>query len=193
MKRKDYLIVALLPLALLLIPLTGQLTVDGWNWTWSDFLFAWVVFSITTLVYRFLVTRPAANFAYKAGVALAGLAGFLVFWITAAVQIIGDENPANILYLGVILTGLAGVGLARFKPAGMAKAAFATAAVTFAIPIVGVILEPSDFSPGIPQVFLLNGFFVAMFAGSGLLFRRAASQPGRPARPDAPVNLSRNT
>ena len=177
MKRIDYLIVALLPLALLLIPLTGQLTVQSWTWKWNDFLFAWVVFSITTFVFRFLVTRPAANFAYKAGVALAVLAGFLVFWITAAVQIIGDENLANILYLGVILTGLAGAALARFRPAGMAKAAFATAAVTFVIPIVGVILEPSDFSPGIPQVFLLNGCFVLLFAAAGLLFRHVAKRP----------------
>jgi hypothetical protein len=178
MKNKDYLIVALLPLALLLIPLTGQLTVDGWRWTWTDFLFAWVVFSLTTFVFRFLVTRPMANLAYKAGVALAVLAGFLVFWITAAVQIIGYENPANLLYLGVILTGLGGVALARFRPAGMAKAAFATAAVTFVVPVVGLILKPSDFSPGIPQVFLLNGVFVLMFIASGLLLRHAAGRPG---------------
>lgn len=177
MKRKDYLIIALLPLALLLVPLTGQLTVDGWHWSVGDFAFAWVVFSITTFVFRFLVTRPLANLAYKAGVALAVLAGFLVFWITAAVQIIGDENPANILYLGVILTGLGGVALARFKPAGMAKAAFATAAVTFVVPVVGLILKPADFSPGIPQVFLLNSFFVLMFVTSGLLLRHSAGQP----------------
>jgi len=176
MKRKDHLIVALLPLALLLVPLTGQLTVDGWHWKWNDFVFAWVVFTLTTFVFRFLVTRPMANLTYKAGVALAVLAGFLVFWITAAVQIIGDENPANILYLGVILTGLGGVALARFKPAGMAKAAFATAAVTFVVPVVGLILKPTDFSPGIPQVFLLNGVFVLMFVVAGLLLRHSASQ-----------------
>lgn len=180
MKTKDYLIVAFLPLALLLIPLTGQLTVEGWHWTWSDFVFAWVVFSVTTFFFRFLVTRPMANLAYKAGVALAVMAGFLVFWITAAVQIIGDENPANILYLGVILTGLGGVALARFRPAGMAKAAFATAAATFVVPIVGLILKPSDFSPGIPQVFLLNGVFVLMFVVSGLLLRHAAGQTSTP-------------
>lgn len=177
MKTKDYLIVALLPLALLLIPLTGTLTVEGWNWKWNDFLFAWVVFTVTTFFFRFLVTRPMANLAYKAGVTLAVLAGFLVFWITAAVQIIGDENPANLLYLGVILTGLGGVALARFRPAGMAKAAFATAAVTFVVPIVGVIVKPTDFSPGIPQVFLLNGVFVLMFVASGLLLRHSAGQP----------------
>lgn len=181
MKTKDFLIVALVPLALLLIPITGQLTVEGWHWTWHDFLFAWVVFSVTTFVFRLIVSRKFANFAYKAGAALAVLAGFLVFWITAAVQIIGDENPANVLYLAVILTGLVGVGLARFQPAGMARAAFATAGVTFLVPVIAVIFWPADFSPGIPQVFLLNGCFVLMFAASGMLFRHALPRNRRPA------------
>ena len=39
MKTKDYLIVTLLPLALLLFPLTGNLTVEGWNWSPGDFVF----------------------------------------------------------------------------------------------------------------------------------------------------------
>ncbi|AOS44716.1 hypothetical protein Verru16b_01783 [Lacunisphaera limnophila] len=178
MKPKDYLLIALVPLALLLIPLTGQLTVDGWNWTWHDFVFAWVVFATTTFFYRLLATRRVANLAYKAAAALAVLTGFLVFWISAAVQIIGDENPANVLYLAVILTGLIGTGVARFQPAGMARAAFATAGVTFLIPVVALLFWPADFSPGVAKVFLLNGGFVLLFTASGLLFRHAAGQAG---------------
>ena len=48
------------------------------------------------------------------------------------------------------------------------------AAVTFVVPVVGLILKPTDFSPGIPQVFLLNGVFVLMFVVAGLLLRHAA-------------------
>ncbi|RXK54965.1 hypothetical protein ESB00_03440 [Oleiharenicola lentus] len=180
MKRKDYLIVALVPLALLLIPLIGQLTVDGWNWTFSDFVVAWVVLALTTLVFRFLVTRKPGNLAYRAGVGLAVAAGFLITWVTMAVQIIGDENPANALYAAVILTGLLGVVLARFEPAGMARAAFATAAVNFLVPVVAVIFWPADFSPGVEKVFGLNGVFVAMFVTAGLLLRLAAGS-ARPA------------
>ena len=176
MKRKDHLIIALLPLALLFIPLTGQHTVDGWQWTWTDFLFAWVVFSITTFVFRFLVTRPAANLAYKAGVALAVLAGFLVFWITAAVQIIGDENPGNLFYLLTLLGGFIGVCVARFRPAGLARVAFAMAAALFLIPAVSVLLWPVDFNPGYAKVQILSSGFAAMFLGSGLLLRQALPQ-----------------
>ena len=179
MKTKDFLIVALAPLPVLLISLFGNMFIEGWNWKWNDFIFAWVVIATATFVFRLIVTRKFANFAYTAGAGLAVLTGFLVTWISAAVQIIGHENPANVLYLGVILTGLTGVGLARFQPAGMAKAAFATAGVTFLVPVVAVIFWPTDFSPGIPQVFLLNGFFVLMFAGSGLLFRHAAGNGAR--------------
>jgi hypothetical protein len=178
MKTKDYLIVALAPLVVLIAPLVGNLTSpSNWKWTSFDFVAAWVVLALTTFVFRFLITRKPDNLAYKAGVVLAVVAGFLITWITMAVQIIGDENPGNILYLGVILTGLAGVALSRFQPAGMAKAAFATAAVTFLVPVIAVVFWPIDFSPGVEKVFVLNGCFVLMFAVAGFLFRHAAAQP----------------
>lgn len=169
---------ALAPFPVLLIPLVGVMVSKEWKWTFSDFVFGWVVIATAPFVFRLIVPRKFANFAYKAGAGLAVLTGFLVTWISAAVQIIGHENPANVLYFAVILTGLVGVGLARFKPAGRARAAFATAATTFLVPVIAVIAWPGDFSPGVPQVFLLNGFVVLMFAASGLLFRRAAGQPG---------------
>ncbi|MDB6167085.1 MAG: hypothetical protein JWQ83_2225, partial [Lacunisphaera sp.] len=74
---------------------------------------------------------------------------------------------------------LIGVGLSRFQPAALARASFATALVTFLVPVIAVIFWPSDFSPGVAKVFLLNGAFAAMFAGAGLLFRHAAGQASR--------------
>jgi hypothetical protein len=176
MQKKDFLIVALVPLGLLLIPLVGNVTVEGWNWKWNDFIFAYVVFAITAFVYRLIVSRKPANLVYKLAAGLAVAAGFLITWLTAAVQIIGEENPGNILYGGVILTGLVGVGLARFKPAGMARAAFVTAGVNFLVPVTAALFWPADFNPGVEKVFILNGVFVAMFIVSGLLFRHASGQ-----------------
>ncbi len=176
MKRKDFLIIALVPLGLLLVPLTGLLTVEGWNWTWSDFVMAWVVFCLTTSFYRFLVTRPVANFAYKAGVGLAVISGFLITWITMAVQIIGDDNPGNGLYLLTIIGGFIGVGVSRFQPAALARVAFGLAGVLLLIPVVSFRLWPADFNPGYPKVQILSSCFAAMFIAAGLLFRRAAGQ-----------------
>ncbi len=175
MKRQDFLLIALVPPALLLIPLTGQLTVDGWNWKWNDFVMAWVVFTFTTWFIRFLVTRQPANLAYKAGVTLAVITGFLITWITMAVQIIGEDNPGNGLYLLTILGGFLGVGLTRFQPAGLAWVAFVLAAALLLIPGVSVLLWPADFSPGYPRVQMLSGGFAAMFLTSGLLLRHAAT------------------
>lgn len=174
MQQKDFLIVALAPLPVLLIPLVGVVISKEWNWTWHDFVFAWVVLAGATFVYRLMATSKSATLIYRIAAALAVVAGFLIFWFTAAVQIIGDENPGNILYAGVILTGLTGVGLARFKPAGMARAAFATAFATILVPVIAFLFWPADFSPGVTQVFGLNAFFALLFVGSALLFRHAA-------------------
>lgn len=177
MKRRDYLIIALVPLVLLLVPITGQLTVEGWNWTWHDFLTAWAVFSFATWFFRFLVTRPWTNLPYKAGAGLAIVTGFVIAWITLAVQIIGEDNLGNVFYLLTILGGFIGVGVSRFRPAGLAWVAFAMSAALLLIPVVAVLNWPADFSPGYPKVQLLSAGFAAMFLASGLLFRRATRSP----------------
>jgi hypothetical protein len=176
MKTKDYLIAALAPTPVLLLALYGNRYIEGWNWNPGSFVFAWVVIAGATFLYRLLASRKTANLAYRLGAALAILTGFLVFWTTAAVQIIGEENPANPLYVLVLLGSLAGVGFARFQPRRLAHTAFATAAAIFLVPVIALLFWPDDFSPGVPQVFLLNGVFVALFAAAGLLFRRAAAQ-----------------
>lgn len=178
MKPKDFFIVALAPLPVLLIPLVAMQFTSEVNWTGSDFVFAWVAIAGATFVYRLLATRKAANFAYRAAAGLAVGAGFLLTWISAAVQIIGDKTPANLLYGGVLMVGMSGAGLARFQAQGMARTLFATAFAQFLVPVIAFIAWRTDFSPGVLNVFILNGFFVVLFAASGLLFRHAAGQPG---------------
>lgn len=174
MKKTDYLIVALAPLAVLLLPLVGNYTVEGCNWSPGDFLAGWVILASTIFLFRFLLTRAPTDFAYKAGAALAVTGGFLLTWVNLAVQVIGDRNPANLLYFAVLLAGLIGVLVSRFAAAGLARTAFGCAAGTFVVPLVAVLLWPGDFSPGVPHVFVLNLCFVLLFAGAGLLFRQSA-------------------
>jgi hypothetical protein len=181
MKTKDYLIVALVPLAVLLIPLVAMQFTTEVNWTGSDFAIMWVVLVAPTFLFRLLVTRPCSNLPYRLGAGLAVVTGFLMTWVNLAVQIIGHDNPANLLYLLVVLIGLIGVGLARFQPAGLAKTAFTTTAATFLVPVIAFFAWPTDFSPGVPQVFMLNSGFVLLFAGAGLLFRQATARSSAPA------------
>lgn len=177
MKRKDWLIIAWLPLALLLVPITGQLTVEGWNWKWHGFVFAWAVFTFATWFFRFLVTRPWTNLPYKVAVGLAIVTGFLVVWCDLAAQIIGEDNPGNAFYLLTVLGGFVGVGIARFRPAGLAIVAFGMAAAFLLIPVVAVLNWPDDFSPGYPKIQFGSAVLAAIFTTSGILFRRAANRP----------------
>ena len=103
----------------------------------------------------------------------------VILWVNAAVGLIGSEdNPANLMYGGVLAVGAIGAAIARFTPLGMARALFATAFAQFLVPVVALIIWRPDFSPGVVQVFGLNFFFVLLFAGSALLFRHAGSKPG---------------
>lgn len=176
MKNKSLLAALALPAFVLLIPLIGMQISDQWQWGPGDFLVAYLLMSGVGLAFRWFALR-SDNLAYRLGAALALLAAFLIVWVSAAVGIIGAENPGNLLYGVVLLVALAGACLARFAAGGMARVLLVTACIQTLVPGVAYLFWPSDFSPGVAQVFALNSGFAALFAGSALLFRRAARPP----------------
>lgn len=99
----------------------------------------------------------------------------ILVWLSLGVGIIGqDGDPANLMYFGVLAVGIIGAIIARFRPNGMACALSAMAlaqALVTAIALIGGLGLPWS---GPAEILLLNGFFIAMFAGSAWLFRRAA-------------------
>jgi hypothetical protein len=117
----------------------------------------------------------SSHTAYRVAVGLALAAAFLIVWLNAAAGLIGieDDDPANLLYVGVLAVGFIGAIIARLQPRGLAHTLFA---MTLAQAVVGAIaLElPNTASP--VQIVLLHGMFVAMFSGSALLFRHAARE-----------------
>ena len=166
---------------ILLIPLVAMQFTSEVNWTLSDFVFAGVLLFGTGLTYE-LVARKAGGIAYRAAVGVALAAAFLLVWINGAVGIIGNEdNPANLMYGGVLAVGIIGAMIARFQPQGMARALFATALAQMMVPVIALIVwRPSlDDAPGIVGVFMLNAFFVMLFVVSALFFRRAARERNR--------------
>lgn len=67
----------------LIIPLLGNQFVEGWNWRWNDFIFAWVFFVVMSTTIKFAM-RKVSNTKYRA---LVGVAVFLVFaaiWVMLA-------------------------------------------------------------------------------------------------------------
>lgn len=67
----------------LVIPILGQLFVEGWNWTWHDFLFAWVFFNILGFVYTF-VTNKISMRRWRIVAGLFVVAVFAFVWVMLA-------------------------------------------------------------------------------------------------------------
>lgn len=185
MNKKNLLPVLLVPSIVLLIPLAAMLLqAEGWAWDAADFIVSWFLIAGAVLAYQ-LVARHAVTRAYRFAVGLGLVTGLMLVWINGAVGLIGSEdNPANLLYAGVLAVGAMGAMLARLKPWGMARALGATALAQFLVPVVAVIFWREDFSPGEMPVFALNFCFVLLFSGSAFLFWLA----GKKAR-DAGASL----
>lgn len=180
MKRGTILWITLVPAAVLLIPAVAMQFSDEVAWGWGDFVFAWCLMAATGFAYA-AVTRPAGNRTYRSAAALALVSAFALIWGNLAVGLIGSEdNPANLLYGGVILVGLIGSAVARLQPEGMARAMAATAVVQFLVPIVALVLWKPAFSGQVAAVFGLNLGFVLAFGVSALLFRAAAMKAQGP-------------
>ncbi len=122
-------------------------------------------------------SNMSARNAYRSAVGVALAAAFLIFWLNGAVGIIGTEdNPANLMFGGVLAVGIIGAIIARFRPHGMARAMVATAlaqALVAVIVLIGGLTSPLS---GPVEILALIGFFVALFVGSALLFRYAARE-----------------
>jgi hypothetical protein len=150
---------------LLLTPLVAMQFTDEVNWTGFDFIFAAVLIGGVGLVFE-LAVRSTRNIAYRAGVGVALAAAFLTVWVNAAVGMIGSEdNPYNLLFLGVVAVALVGAIAARFRAAGTA-AAMAVAAIAQAC--LGIIGLSADLRGGI-----LSTALASLWLLSAALFRAA--------------------
>ena len=165
---------------LLLLPLVAMQFTDEVVWDVTDFAFAGALLVGTGVTFE-LAARKTGDSAYRAAVGVALAAAFILIWVNGAVGIIGSENnPANLMYFGVLAVGIIGALLARFQPLGMARALFATALAQTSVAVIAVIAGLGQPWSGPLELSALNGFFVALFLGSAWLFRRAAH--GRPER-----------
>ena len=112
---------------------------------------------------------------YRTAAGLALTAAFLIVWMNAAAGLLGmeDDDPANLLYGGVLAIGLLGGIIARFQPRGLAWALLATA---LSQAVVGAFALNYPNTAGPVQIVVVHGLFVALFAGAAWLFRLAARQ-----------------
>lgn len=98
--------------------------------------------------------------------------------MNGAVGFFGSEdNPANLIFFGVLAIAVLGSALAGFQSAGMARTMFATATAQV---LVGVIVLAAGFgSPGYDGLYeavMGTSVFAALWLISASLFRRAAGE-----------------
>lgn len=121
-----------------------------------------------------LASRNTGETAYRAAVGLALGSALLLGWVNGAVGIIGSEdNKANLMYGGVLVVGAIGAVMARFKPEGMARALFATALAQVLVAVIALVGRMGSPDSGPLEILTINGFFVALFVGSAVLFSKA--------------------
>jgi hypothetical protein len=90
-----------------------------------------------------------------------------------------------VTYFAVPLVAIVGAAIARFQPAGMARALLVTAlAQAVALVVVLVVRNPlvTPWTWAVARGFGGNALLVVLFVGSALLFRKARNgAPGRGA------------
>jgi hypothetical protein len=158
---------------ILMLPLLAMQFTDQVVWTIGDFVVAGVLLFGTGLMYE-LVARKVDNIAYRIAVGVAVVAALLLVWINLAVGIIGEpDNPANVMYIGVLAVEVIGIIIARSQPKRMALALFATALAQTLVAALVLIFSLDSPMSGPLEILVLNGFFVVLFVVSALLFQYA--------------------
>lgn len=124
-----------------------------------------------------LSSKLTGRAAYRTAFLLAVVSVLLLGWVIAAVGIVGPENSdLNLMYGAVVCVAVIGVILARFKSRGMSRALYATALAH--VSVTAVALSPGLNAPfsWAFEIVTINGFFVALFLGSGVLFSRSVER-----------------
>jgi hypothetical protein len=174
--KKTMARVALGALALWMVPLVASQLVEGWNWPVRAFVMVYVLFFLTGMLFVTVARRMSA-WTYKTGVGVALAAGFALGW-SNMVHVAGSENPANLLYYSVLVTGAIGALLARLEARGLAWTLFAMAAL---LAVISVLL-PSGAPPEQARNMAIGHcVLTVLFTASGWLFRRASLQHHLPA------------
>ena len=160
-----------------LLPLIAMQFTDEVAWDETDFIvFGGMLFGACGAWE--LAARMTGNTAYRAAVGVALASTFILVWMNLSVGIIGSEdNPANLMFFGVLAVAMIGAAIARFQPRGMARALLATALAQTLAGVIALIAGWGSTGANWPQVIvILTLFFAALWLGSAWLFRKAAGE-----------------
>ena len=154
----------------LLLPLVARAP-----WTASDYLMMALLLGTACVIVE-LGMRASRNGSYRLASLVAAGTGFLLVWVNLAVGFLGNENnPANLMFAGVLAVAIAGALLARGDAAGLAKgmlAAAAAQAIVGPVALAGGMASPGG--QGLYEVAMGTTLFSGLWVLAGWLFRRSA-------------------
>jgi hypothetical protein len=158
--------------ALLLAPWLAMRFTHEVAWTGGDFM-VFGAMLLTACVAFETVTRVARVPSYLLASMIAIGAAFLLLWANLAVGIVdAPDHPANLLFLGVLVIGAVGAGLARLRARSMS---YVLAAMAVAQLLAGGIVMQMETQESTMFVAAFTGLYVVAWLTSALLFRKAAN------------------
>ena len=154
---------------MLVLPLIAMQFTDEVDWDVSDFIIFGVMLGTVGGTFE-LAAKMTPNKAYLAATGVALATAFILIWINGAVGIIGnEENPANLMYYGVLIVGIIGSAIAWGQPNGMALAMVATAIAQVLVAVVALVA-------GLVYTFVVTVIFVLLWLTSAWLFKKSGKE-----------------
>lgn len=170
------LIAGLAAAFILLLPLLAMQIIDSVVWSLFDFAAAWtLLFSagITTM----LIAGESKNNSYRVAVGLSVMTALIIIWANLAVGIIGTEdNPANWMFVGVLVIGIIGAIISRLQPYGMSLVMFSVAFAHTLVTIIALITIPNLLDRRLMETLIPNLLFIFLWIAAALLFMNAAKR-----------------
>ncbi|MBO9671415.1 MAG: hypothetical protein J7485_12955 [Sphingobium sp.] len=159
---------------LLTIPAIMMQISDEWNWRPESFVMFGTVIGSLLLIYEF-AARRSASATYRIGTALALVASFLLVWINLAVGIVGEDNPVNLSFFGIVITAIVSVFAARARADGLWRAMLGVGLTQLLLGVVIATAPSTALAPrGALGVLVLSGFFGAIWLISAACFWSAS-------------------
>jgi uncharacterized protein YqgC (DUF456 family) len=175
--QKSILFVLLFTIGLLLVPLIAMQFTEEIQWTLFDFLIAGLLLSGTGLAYLF-IKKVSHSIKYRVALAITLLTSLVMIWANLAVGLIGSENEAiNQLYFVLIATVFLAGYIVKFQPKGMFKVMMLIATLQISIVFIALFLGYQHvYGSSVAEILAVNGFFILLWASSGLLFKSLSHQ-----------------
>jgi hypothetical protein len=169
---------------ILLLPFLAMAFTDQVAWDGTDFALMGAILFGACGAYE-LASRMTAPSAYRTAVAVAIVTALFLVWMNLAVGVIGSEDdPANLMYGGVIAILSVGSLAVRFRPSGMARVLGATALAQATAGAIALIAGWGSYGANWPRVIVvLSAGFAGLWLAAAWLFRKAARDPTSPLAP----------